>query len=346
MYDLAALKTTTDILSLIGQDTNLKKVSGDEWAGPCTFCGGEDRLRVQPSKGRWWCRQCSGQHWGSAVDYVMKRENVDLREACRRLGANDMSNFRSVPVQPQAKAPEPETPPAWVMAGLAAATDCAARLWYVTGDRARDWLHARGLRDETLQAWCIGHNPGQRCWKRPDGQLEYGRKISGLWVPSGIVIPLFAVDGALWGLNIRRLDIAGEDKYKAVKGSNKKAMIGKLTGKSTLLITEGEFDCMLAWQEAGDLVDVATFGAAKVQPADYWLPCLLKYQKVLLAYDSDKAGDEGAAAWRWFSRAERVRLPAGNDITDLWKAGGNLRAWISTAVKEPVEEIEIEEGVL
>jgi len=325
-----ALKTNTDLLSLIGQDTNLKKVSGDEWAGPCTFCGGEDRLRVQPSKGRWWCRQCSGQHWQSGIDYVMQRENIDFREACRRLGANDMTSYQPMRVQPQPKAPEPETPPAWVMAGLAAAVDCSMRLWYVTADKVRDELHGRGLTDNTLRSWCIGHNPGQRCWKRQDGKLEYGRKISGLWVPSGILIPLFAVDGALWGLNVRRLDIGtDEDKYKAVKGSNKKAMVGKLTGKPTLLITEGEFDCMLAWQEAGDLVDVATFGAAKVQPADCWLPYLLKYERVLLAYDSDKAGNEGAAAWSWFGRAERVRVPSENDLTDFHRAGGNIRDWVS-----------------
>ena len=38
-----------DLLSVIGSATTLKKVAatdGGEYAGPCPFCGGDDRFRV------------------------------------------------------------------------------------------------------------------------------------------------------------------------------------------------------------------------------------------------------------------------------------------------------------
>lgn len=79
-----------DLLDLIGADTRLKKVAntrGGEYAGACPFCGGKDRMRVQPEKAQWWCRQCSpNEHWQSAADYVMRRDNVPFKEAMSRLG--------------------------------------------------------------------------------------------------------------------------------------------------------------------------------------------------------------------------------------------------------------------
>lgn len=81
-----------DLLELIGHDTRLKKSSnvngrGPEYEGACPFCGGKDRLRVQPEMGQWWCRQCSpNEHWGSAADYIMRRDNVDFKAAMKTLG--------------------------------------------------------------------------------------------------------------------------------------------------------------------------------------------------------------------------------------------------------------------
>ena len=53
MMDIEQIKHSTNILQIIGMDTQLKKVAttgGGEFAGPCPFCGGTDRFRVQPNK--------------------------------------------------------------------------------------------------------------------------------------------------------------------------------------------------------------------------------------------------------------------------------------------------------
>ena len=51
-FDVETIKQNTDLLTLIGCDTALKKVAstkGGEYAGPCPFCGGRDRFRVWPN---------------------------------------------------------------------------------------------------------------------------------------------------------------------------------------------------------------------------------------------------------------------------------------------------------
>ncbi len=82
-----------DLLSLIGHDTPLKKIAstgGGEWTGPCPFCGGRDRFRVQPERGRWWCRQCSeDDRWGDAIAYLRRRDGIGRgleAETLRRWG--------------------------------------------------------------------------------------------------------------------------------------------------------------------------------------------------------------------------------------------------------------------
>lgn len=89
------MKHDVDLLALIGHDTNLKKTAniqgrGPEYGGPCPFCGGEDRFKVQPQMGLWWCRQCSpNEHWSDAPAYVMRRDGVPYPEALRRLGLKE-----------------------------------------------------------------------------------------------------------------------------------------------------------------------------------------------------------------------------------------------------------------
>jgi DNA primase len=62
----------------------LKKIAttrDGEFAGPCPFCGGRDRFRVQPQEGLWFCRQCSPDgRWQDAIAFVMRRDGVLFAE--------------------------------------------------------------------------------------------------------------------------------------------------------------------------------------------------------------------------------------------------------------------------
>lgn len=313
--------TSVDLVALTG--TPLRRVAstnGGEYAGPCPFCGGRDRFRVWPTppdgKPRWWCRQC-GQH-GDAIDFLRERDGLTYRQALERLGYVHSEHASRVPDGQQSCRTSLKTVadrPTWdAAAALAVVGECEAALWTPAGDRARDWLHARTLTDDTLRAWRIGYNPTDRT-------------MHGLFVPRGIVIPCF-VDGAVQYVKVRR-PVPGVPgpKYQQVAGG-KAALFGLdgLTGKTTAIICEAELDAILVHQEAGDLVDVVALGSKSARPALPWLSRLLGCTRWLLAIDGD--ADDAATWWGFSARVRRVRPLQGNDVTEFAQAGGDLRAWV------------------
>ncbi|MCD6552443.1 MAG: hypothetical protein J7M16_00375 [Anaerolineae bacterium] len=330
--------STIDLLSLIGRDTTLKRVAsthGGEWAGPCPFCGGEDRFRVWPNhpsgKGKWWCRGC-GRH-GDAIDYLRQRDGLSYAEALAVLGLqkapnlaqNRRSTTKGLIIRggqekhaEQAFCCGSEPPTRESIPVQEAVGRCQTILWQDVGKKARAYLHKRGLKDETLRAWGIGYNPKDQ-------------RVAGLFFPRGVVIP-WTVGGRLWLVKVRRpVPPLPGPKYQQLKGGGKGALYGldHLAGRQAALICEGEFDALLAWQEAGDLVDVVALGSATGRPGREALAALLRARRWFIATDRDDAGDKGADWWSEFSaRVKRVQPLQGHDLTEFWQAGGDLRQWV------------------
>jgi DNA primase len=327
-YDAEAIKRNTDLLALIDRDTPLKwaaNTKGGEWVGPCPFCGGEDRFNVWPNADppHWWCRQCEKS--GDAIAYIMQRDGLDFRATCQHLGGG-RPKLKSVTVVKSKPVVRPSPQPLnedWQTAAAQIGAYCAAMLWEPEGERARRWLNERGLTDETLKRHSIGFN-------------KTDRMLYGLWVPRGITIPHWQESlNRIWGIKIR-LPTNGPDKYRAVKGSRPCLYLAdNLRGHEVAVICEGEFDALLLAQEAGDLVGVAALGSAanKVKAIDAGLPFLLEVKRLLVATDNDEEGERAAAyLLERTRRARRLRVPQGNDVTDFWKAGGDLREWVRTRI--------------
>ena len=86
-----------NILDLLQADGNVVKrvatTKGGEYAGPCPFCGGNDRFRTWPEQGeygRWWCRQCGRR--GDAIQYLIDYRKMNFREAAEYVG-KEISSF-------------------------------------------------------------------------------------------------------------------------------------------------------------------------------------------------------------------------------------------------------------
>ncbi len=364
--DTGELKNRVDLLDLIGRDSQLKRVAttrGGEWAGPCPFCGGKDRLHVQPETGLWRCRQCSpGERWQDAIAYVQRRDGLSFRDACAALGGqpSPTSTATRTPARAMPQLPPiDDTPPpdAWQKAARAYCTWAAQQLWSPAGERAIAYLReCRGLTDATIRRFGLGYQPADD-WRAPGRWgLTDGKKV---WLSAGIVIPCLA-DGAIWYVKTRRPEPGDEltgyigkceprGKYPQVRGS-KPALFGAdgLAGREVVVLAEGEFDAILLAQECGDLAGVATLGSASAALAGRWLWALRQATRVLAAYDLDAAGGKGLAKVAAISGRVRTARPVGgNDLTDMHRAGGNLRAWLtfnlakhapatSTASAEPV----------
>jgi hypothetical protein len=111
-----------------------------------------------------------------------------------------------------------------------------------------------------------------------------------------------------------------------------------LRGQSLAVLCEGEFDALLLWQEAGSLAGIATMGSATGRlDISAWAEYLLPLSRLLIAYDLDGAGNDGAAKLAGLThRARLVNVPqlreGDKDLTDYHKAGGNLREWLAAEV--------------
>ena len=371
--DTWAIKQRTDLLGLIGADTRLKKVAttrGGEYAGPCPFCGGRDRFRVQPEQRRWWCRRCGDDgRWQDAIAYVQQRDGVDFVEACRRLGASasemgsssrpsEQGPARARP-RPVVSAPQPPTSaarlgalelpddqvpsPAWQAAGWALVAEAEAVLWSDTGERARAYLASRGLQEQTLRAWRVGfqpdlarRDPAER-WGFP--ATDANGKPARVRIPRGVVLP-WAEGDRLWQIKVRTNH--PQLRYMAVSGGHP-----CLYGAETLVpgelavLTEGELDTQLLHQEVGDLLGVASLGSASRWPTPHALRYLMACSELLVATDADLEGEQGAKKLGLLlpGRVRRLRPPLGKDPTEYRRLGGNVRDWVRFELRRELAKV-------
>ena len=100
-------------------------------------------------------------------------------------------------------------------------------------------------------------------------------------------------------------------KYLAISGGHP-----CLFGADTLvpgepaILTEGDFDALLLWQEVGDLVGVATLGSCNRGASASALRYLLGCPRLLVAYGFDAEGEKGAERLGQFSqRMHRIWPP-------------------------------------
>jgi DNA primase len=244
--------------------------------------------------------------------------------------------------QPKHETPAYEAPAGDWQAWARQAIDiCQAKLWTPEGRQALDYLRGRGLTDDTIRIYRLGYCPG----------VWFGE----LWIQRGVLIPC-VIGLEVWYLKIRLLPgepcrcsscktempgpgacpKCGEgNKYRGVKGNRTAAIFGadNLLGAEIGIFCEGEFDCMIASQELGDVAGVATMGSAGNHlDLATWGAYLLGLRYILAVYDTDEAGQKGAVALA--ALTERVAicaLPHTNgvkDINDYTLAGGDLWAWL------------------
>jgi DNA primase len=334
--DVQALKNRVDLVDLAGQQVRLKKVAttrGGEFAGPCPFCGGRDRFRVQPETGLWFCRQCSPPgRWQDAIAFVQKRDGCSFAEACSILGASPSELGESVrPVRPRHNAPQLAAdlvpPSAWRARAVEFVEACVAALWTDVGDRARLYLAGRGFSQETLRVWRIGFQPDEDCFASAP---QWGLDGQRVWLPRGIVIPWFMGED-IWQIKVRTNGRDPKERYKAVRGGHP-----LLYGADTLVpggpavMCEGELDTLLVWQAVYDRTATVSLGSASRWPTRYGALLLAQAMPLLLGYDADVEGDKGAERLRQLApRARRIRPPVGKDIGEFVESGGRVKAWIT-----------------
>ncbi len=148
---LDELRSRIPLGDLVGRHVRLTR-RGREQAGLCPFHNEKTpSFYVVEDKGFFHCFGC-GAH-GDAIGYVMRAENLDFIEAVERLAGEAGLAVPQQTPQDRERAQRQKTR----LEALAAAADFyEAQLWAPVGARAREYLTARGLDEETIRRFRLG----------------------------------------------------------------------------------------------------------------------------------------------------------------------------------------------
>jgi twinkle protein len=169
--------------------------------------------------------------------------------------------------------------------------------------RVREWLRSRGLEDRTIDAFKIGE------------QLQGGKAYA--------VFP-YLRGGELVNVKYRNPD---EKKDMRQEGGAEPCLFGwhLIEPKTrTVAITEGEIDAMTLWQAGIPALSVNA-GAGNHQWIESDWQRLERFSEILIAFDSDEAGQKGAAEVirrLGVARCKKLAFPA-KDANDWLMSGAS-----------------------
>jgi len=333
---VAQVKARLDLAEhVIIPDIGPPQRRGQRLAWRCPFHADRNpSLFLNPDKQSYHCFGCGAR--GDALTWVMARRGWTFQEALTYLAGLVGLTVEAglYPPRPAASAPSPTPqPPAaqWQARAKVLLARAQTLLWEDAGAVGQAYLQARGLQEQTWRAWGLGWCP-RDVFETPK---QWGLTDKRIYVPRGVVIPHIVGDD-LWALKVRRfvngVPASAENgrKYGGPRGGQIALYgVGMLQGGDRpLFIVEAELDALLLWQEAGDQVDVVALGSVGRTLPARWLAQLLPYMRIYAALDADGTGTLNATRLKTLSaRIIPTRIPTGNDVTEYYQAGGDVRAW-------------------
>ncbi|MCL4237627.1 MAG: toprim domain-containing protein [Anaerolineae bacterium] len=330
MVDTRVLKAQVDLRRIVEQDLGPAPMRGGQallWRCPFHHERQGYSLAVWADGFR-----CFGkcQVSGDALDWLQLYRHLSFQESLQALGEAP----RAAPgLAANRPTPPAEPPPLeWQAAARQVVEGAEETLWSIRGEQALEYLTGRGLEGEAILKAHLGVVPGgYRRW----------RTIAGLNVPCGITIPWITGE-TLWAVKVRRA--AGQPKYAQIAGGSSSGLYrgDTLPDTKAVLFCEGEFDALLAHQEASDLVAAVSLGSASSGLSDRWIIDLVTVPLILVAYDVDPAGLKGAARLQALSdRVHTIQVPKGKDITEFFKLSeeGAVFTWLARELRQARQRV-------
>lgn len=357
---------TETIVQKIAADHGLRR-RGKLYAGPCPFCGGSnksDKFNIRPDGG-YICRGCG--ETGDVITWLRKQESLSCPDAHDRAGRecrtsstcqaaskcrygdktarqpNRGRNMYRKPARPYQHPQdddrlvpviEPEYPKSiWLSWADEFVAKAHTRL--LQNETELAYLAGRGIDEKMVDRLCLGWIPHQ--YQIPRGkiglQVEQGEK-STLWVPSGLLIPIYDNGGALHRIRVRRPLLEREKflkdlKYLWLKGSGNLPMVILPDGEPRgAVIVEAELDAIAIAAAHFDVIAIAV-GTLHGGTGLEIKKILQDIPVILVALDAEAKSKPAVDAWkRTFRHAKFWPTPQAKDAGDFFKRGGDLAAWI------------------
>ena len=328
MIDVDTLKRKLDCRTVVEHDLGKPKYRTHDYSTfKCPFHQERKGYSLVVYAAYWRCFGKCGVG-GDVIGWMQRYHELSFQQACEVLAAGDLP-YKSERINQSEPEPESHSEPPdekWQKVARQIAEQAADRLWQSEGRRALDYLKTkRGLSEGIIAAARLGYIPGK--------PTEWN-EVEGVKVPCGIAIPWYG-DGALWSIKVRRA--AGEQRYQQVSGGNIRGclyLVEHIQPGLPLLVTEGEFDALTAWQISWGNVSVASIGSASNRHINLrWYGKLLAAPRLLICMDADAAGEEAAAEIMTISHAvKRVQVPVGKDMNEFYLRAGPqvVGEWLAT----------------
>lgn len=322
------IKDRLDIVEIISAYVPLRK-AGNLYKGLCPFHQEKTpSFVVYPDRGTWHCFGACGTG-GDIFSFVMKRDNLDFREALEVLAQKAGVNL----APPSAERSQQEH----YLDRLREINQAAALYFHnqlrhaPQGQGARDYLAGRELSDATIDAFLLGYAADR--WDgllsylqsknyQPDDILAAGLVIEREQPEQGrspyydrfrqrVMVPIRDLHGHVIGFGARALRSDQQPKYLNTPQTPLFEKSSVLYGldvarrsirpRGKAIIVEGYMD-VLACHQAGEDNVVASMGTALTEPQ---IRQLRRYTStIVLALDADAAGQ--AATLRGLSQAREA----------------------------------------
>ena len=338
--DVARVRDATDLVALASEHLALKRV-GKRFIGLCPFHAEKTpSFNVNPEIGRYWCFGCQAS--GDSISFVREVEHLDFVDAVERLASRAGITLR---YDDKAVAKD-RTKKQRLAEAVAAAIAFYHGLLLESADGglARRYLRSRGFDGDAARQFQLGWSPD--AWDQlsvhlqrqkfarddiVDAGLAFVNKVNKLQdqFRARLMFPIYDSRGEAAGFGGRALGADGP-KYKNSPETpiyQKSRLLyglnwakGEIVGRGEVVICEGYTDVM-AFALAGAPNAVATCGTALADDHFQILKNLAR--KVVLAYDSDAAGQGAAEKWYGWEQRYEIQLqvadlPAGRDPADVW----------------------------
>lgn len=343
MDHIAQIKARLPIAEVVGTYVRLER-AGSNFRALCPFH--KERtpsFNVSPARDAYYCFGCA--KGGDIFTFVQEIEGLSFPEALQVLAAK-------AGVQLPERSSELLNQQKGVKERLVELMETATKIfeaYLVQHNEVREYLHGRGLTDETIAKFRIGFIPLEwralydalrakgfsdseiersRVVKKVEGKGYYdtfrGRVMFPIMDPSGRVI---AFTGRVWG------DQKTPDGTPVAKYLNSPE--GELYDKSRVLfaydrakipmrkadaavLVEGQMDCIMAHQ-AGSEHTIAISGTALTPPQISLIKRLTN--KIILALDADNAGVQATLRSAKIALAQDIQvrvatIPDGKDPAD------------------------------
>lgn len=312
MSSIEEIKDRLDILDIVSETVQLKR-SGKNYTGFCPFHSNTrtPSFVVFPESGTWRCfGQCS--EGGDIFKFVMKREGWDFSEALHFLA--DRAGVQLKPVSPQQEEQREEHQRLRTLLEEAVAFFRHHLLNNPAGQVALDYLHGRGLSDETIETFELGYAPsgydnllnyfldkGYSEKELLDCGLVSERDSGGVYdrFRHRIIFPIRNARGKMAGFGARAIDPEDMPKYlnspQTVLFDKSNLLYGLDKARKSIrsldqaVIVEGYLDVIAPYQ-AGYTNLVSPMGTALNEQQ---LRQLKRYtRRIILALDADAAGEK------------------------------------------------------